>query len=394
MKIKGTAITIGVVAVVAALAIVLTWLNPFAAAPEPPKTVKVTRGELVESAALSGKVEAIAQVEVKSRASGEVIEIAVEVGDVVEAGDLLVKLDPTDEDRSVKQAEAAFKSSQARQTKADAALNIARLQAAEAKAKYEARQKNSASDVVTKEELRIARSNWDVAEGTVQSLESDVESAKSEVQTAQLNRDEAQLRLYETTIFAPISGTVLSIDVEKGTIIASGISNIGGGTSILTLGDLSSLNVIGALDEADVGSVDEGQEVQIRVDAYPGRVFSGTVHKLSPLGVETSNIVTFDLDVNVTDKDYYLLRPGMSADLEVVTSRSSDVLLVPIAAIYSEGDQYYVLTPNGERHDVTLGATDGTSYIVLAGVEEGDELLVANSNSNFSAGPGLFGGPR
>jgi len=391
MKLKRVVTISGIVVVLAAAAVVLIWGNPFAAAPEAPKTVKVTRGELVESAALSGKVEASAQVEVKSRASGEVIEIAVEVGDVVKAGDLLVKLDPADEDRAVKQAEASLKSSQARQTKAEAALNIARLQASEAKAKFEARQKDSAGDVVTKEELRIAKSNWEVAEGTVKSLESDIESAKSDVQTAQLNVDEAHLRLDETTIVAPINGTVLSIDVEKGTIIASGISNIGGGTAILTLGDLSSLNVVGALDEADVGRVDEGQEVQIRVDAYPGRVFSGVVDRLSPLGVETSNIVTFDLDVRVTDKDYYLLRPGMSADLEVITSRVKDVLLVPIAAIYSEGEQYYVLDATGRRKDVKLGATDGTRYVAQDGVEEGEELRVSNSASTFSPGPGLFG---
>src|SRR5690606_21428076 len=126
--------------------------------------------------------------------------------------------------------------------------------------------------------------------------QSDVQSSEAELRSAQLNLDQANLRLSETTIVAPIAATVLKIDVEKGTIIASSISNIGGGTALLTLGDLSALTVVGALDEADVGRVDEGQQVQIRVDAWPRRVFSGVVDTLSPLGVETSNIVTFDLD--------------------------------------------------------------------------------------------------
>lgn len=390
MKLRKTLVWSGVGAVAVAAVVVLVWFNPFAADPAPPRLVTVTRGELVEAASLSGKVEANAQVEVKSRASGEVIEIAVKVGDLVKAGDLLVKLDPADETRAVSQAEAALQSAQARLSRAQAALNIAQLQAAEAKAKYDARVKD-ASDVISKEELRIARSNWEIAEGNVKSLQSDVQSSEAELRSAQLNLDQAELRLSETTIVAPIAATVLKINVEKGTIIASGISNIGGGTALLTLGDLSALTVVGALDEADVGRVDEGQQVQIRVDAWPRRAFSGVVDTLSPLGVETSNIVTFDLDVRVTDKDFYLLRPGMNADLEVITGRHAGVLLVPVSAIYSEGEQYYVLTAEGERRDVKLGATDGTRYVVLEGVEEGQQLRVGTSNSNLTAGPGMFG---
>ncbi|MCZ7607357.1 MAG: efflux RND transporter periplasmic adaptor subunit [Planctomycetota bacterium] len=390
MKLRKTIVWSVVGAVAVAAVVVLVWFNPFASDPAPPKLVTVTRGELVEAASLSGKVEANAQVEVKSRASGEVIEIAVKVGDLVTAGDLLIKLDPADETRAVSQAEAALQSAQARLSRAQAALNIAQLQAAEAKAKYDARLKD-AGDVITKEELRVARSNWEIAEGNVKSLQSDVQSSEAELRSAQLNLDQANLRLSETTIVAPIAATVLKIDVEKGTIIASGISNIGGGTALLTLGDLSALTVVGALDEADVGRVDEGQQVQIRVDAWPRRVFSGVVDTLSPLGVETSNIVTFDLDVRVTDKDFYLLRPGMNADLEVITGRHAGVLLVPVSAIYSEGEQYYVLTAEGERRDVKLGATDGTRYVVTEGVEEGQQLRVGTANSNLAAGPGMFG---
>jgi HlyD family secretion protein len=389
MRLKKT-LAWSVVGLVAAAGVaVLVWLNPFAEEPEPPRLVTVTRGELVETASLSGKVDANAQVEVKSRASGEVIEIAVKIGDLVKAGDLLVKLDPADETRAVAQAEASLQTANARLSRAQVALEVARLQATEAKAKYESRDKDN---LISKEELRIARNNWEIAEGNVKSLASDVQSAEADLRSAQLNLEQANLRLSETTIVAPISATVLKIDVEKGTIIASGISNIGGGTALMTLGDLSALTVVGALDEADVGRVDEGQQVQIRVDAWPRRVFSGTVTTLSPLGVETSNIVSFDLDVRVTDKDFQLLRPGMNADLEVITGRHRDVLLVPVSAIFSEGEQYYVQTAEGERRDVKLGATDGTRYVVLEGVEEGQQLLAGTANSNFQPGPGMFGG--
>lgn len=371
--------------------VLLVWLNPFRAPAPTPTTVKVVRGDLIESASLTGRVEAKTQVDVKSRASGEVIEIAVQVGDTVKAGDLLVKLDPEDETRAVEQAQAQFSSSEARLARAQASHAVAKLQAAEARAKYEARSREPVSDAVTREEVRIARSNAEIAEATVASLAADVQASEADLRSAKLNVDQARLRLSETTIVAPIAGTVLSIEVEIGTIISSGISNIGGGTSLLTLGDLSSLYVVGMLDEADVGRVDQQQEVKIRVDAYPGRVFSGVVERLSPLGRETSNIVTFDLDMRITDKQFYLLRPGMSADLEIVTSHSKGVLLVPVAAIFGEGSSHHVRSPDGARHEVTLGPTDGTNYAVLQGVEEGQELLVSNSTSGLSPGPGLFG---
>lgn len=394
MKARRIVLPAAVLAAIALAITVLVWFNPFAAAPRPPRTVTVTRGELVETASLSGRVKPRARVDVKSRASGEVREIAVRVGQVVKAGDLLVRLDPADETRAVAQAEAGLQSSGARLARARASLEIARLQAAEAQAKLEARQKDPSGDIITREELRIARSNHEIALGNVKSLEADVQSAEADLRIAQLNVEQARLRLAETTIVAPIAGTVLKIDVETGTIIASGISNIGGGTPILSLGDLTSLTVVGALDEADIGRVDEKQEVQIRVDAWPGRVFRGEVDTVSPLGVETSSIVTFDLDVRVTDPEFHLLRPGMNADLEVVTGRHRSVLLVPVAAIFSEGNRYYVLTAAGERRDVRLGATDGGQFVVLEGVEEGQELQLGATNSTVTAGTGLMGRPR
>lgn len=394
MKGKWTrlAITLAVVALLGAgIWYLLSPGNPGEAAQ---RTVTVRLGDLVEAASLTGRIEPEVMVEIKSRTSGEVVEVAVDVGARVKAGELLVRLDPADENRAVSQAEAALAAAEARLAKAQASLGIARLQAAEARSKFEARRSGLDGNVISKEDLRIAQSNWEIAEGTVESLLADTQGAEADRQAAKLNLEQARIRLAETTILAPIGGTVLSVQIEKGTIIASGITNIAGGTALMTLGDLSSLYVVGSLDEADVGRVDEGQDALARVDAYPGRVFTGRVKTLAPLGVETSSIVTFDLDVQITDPEFYLLRPGMSVDLEVITSRSRNVLLVPVAAIFSEGEEYHVRGPDGTRYPVRLGPTDGTDYVVLEGVHEGQQLVTAGAASNVVPGPGLFRGPR
>lgn len=359
------------------------------------QTARVQLGELVEQVAASGSIKPDVQVEVKSLASGEVIELAVEPGDQVEAGKLLVRLDPIDEERTVNQNRASLASARARLAQAKASLDISLAEAQEAEARYEVRRKGLAKGLISTEEHRTAENAALVARNSVALREADLLSAQSEVNKVALSVAEAKRRLEETIIKAPISGTVLSVLVEKGTIISSGITNVGGGTTLLTLADLSKLYVVGALDEANIGKVRPGQDVDITVDAYQDRIFRGKVERVSPLGVNTSNIVTFDVQVVVTDRDAYLLRPGMSADLEIVVSKYKDVLLIPVAAIRSQGKERYVLLASGKKRSVRTGETDGIRIIILEGLKEGEELVVAGAEPkpSESSRPRLFG-PR
>ncbi|MCC6574735.1 MAG: efflux RND transporter periplasmic adaptor subunit [Planctomycetes bacterium] len=361
----------------------------------PPRTTKVRRGELKETAALSGTVQANIQVEVKSRASGEVSEVAVVVGAVVKQGDLLIKLDPVDEQRNVKQADVNLKSANSRLAEAKANLAITERQARLADEKLASRIKARATGAVTEEDLNMARADAEVAAATITLRKAQVDSADTQVTIAQLALDESNLRLAQTTITAPVGGTVLAINIQKGAIVASGISNVGGGTSLMTLGDLSIVHVLGALDEADVGRVTRDLEVEVRVDAYPDRKFDGRVALVSPLGKMVSNVVTFDLDVIVTDKDAHLLLPGMSADLQVVTSRTRGALLIPASAVRVEEREHVVTMAGGERRVVKLGNGDGASYVVVEGLNEGDEIVAnAGRTTSSSSGPrfSLFGG--
>lgn len=297
------------------------------------QTAVVTRGNLDLMAAASGRVEADIQVDVKSRASGEVVDLKVQAGDIVKEGDLLVRLDPADEERRLSDAEAQVATTRARLAQSRSSLASTRADLLEEEAKLARRDAAYRGGLVSGEELQAARTAVAVAREAVVQREADVTSSEAEMARSQLTVEEARKRLSETIIRAPVSGTVLSVAVERGSIVSSGITNVGGGTTLLTVADLSGLHVIVKLDEAEIGSVVAGQDVKIRVDAFPDRTFSGEVERVTPLGVSEANIVTFDVKVRITDERAHLLLPGMSTDVEIVTAHHENVLLLPIAAL-------------------------------------------------------------
>jgi HlyD family secretion protein len=340
----------------------------------PAPTLRARRGDLVEVATASGTVEPDVQVEVKSRASGEVVEVLVDEGDQVEAGQLLVKLDPIDAERQVRDSRAALSRAEADLAQARAGLSVAQAEAEEAEARSAVRKRGAELGLISAEDQRTASSSAVVSRANVELKQAQIRSALSQVESARLTVDEARRRLAEMEIRAPISGTVLAVTVERGSIVSSGITTFSGGTALLTLADLTELLVYGQLDEAQIGRVREGQEVTVRVDAYPDRTFEGRVRRVSPLGQETSNVVTFRVEIAVTDREAGLLRSGMSADLEIVTGRHQGVVLVPLTAIRGDSRQRLVLLSNGRPQPIRTGATDGTDIVVLEGLAGGEEL--------------------
>lgn len=372
---------------------IVNW-NKSRTTTEPVKTTTVKRGTITEVAALSGTVQANKTVEVKSRASGTVIEIATGSGATVKKGDLLVRLDPVDEQRAVALATVSLDSAKNRLAQAEASLKLTQLQQTEAEAKAEARRKAAQTGSVTAEEVRAAENEVKLAVVNVEMRTSEVASAKTAVTTAQLSLEDANKRLSETTILAPIDATVLSMSVQVGNIISSPISNVGGGVVLCLLGDLTVLHVLGSLDEADVGRVKSRQEVIIKVDAYPERTFEGKVAAIAPLGKSESNVVTFDLDVVVTDKKAGMLKPGMSADLQVVVNRVENTLMVPVTAVKVEGRKQSVATAAGESITIKCGPSDGANVAVLEGIKEGDEVVLNNQRSTAGMNRqfSMFGG--
>lgn len=336
----------------------------------------VRRGEIVEVAAASGTIEPHVQVEVKSRTSGEVVEVLVQEGQTVAAGDLLFRLDPADAERAVEEARNAQRGVQADLAQARASVAVAEAQERDARAASDVNARGRDLGLVPAETTRTSASAAEVAAANVALRRAQLAAAQAQVGTARLAVEEAERRLAETRIHAPMSGTVLSVTIERGTIVSSAMTNLSGGTSLATIADLTDLRVIGAIDEAQIGRVQVGHPVSIRVDAYPDRTFTGRVERISPLGRTVSNVVTFDVEIVVTDPHANQLRSGMSADLEIETSRAGGVVVVPLTAIQSTGAERFVRLAGGGRRAIRTGATDGTRIAVLEGLAEGDRILI------------------
>lgn len=264
----------------------------------------VERRTLEIAVEATGLVEPIRVVEVKSRASGEVLQVRAETGDRVEAGALLAEIDPRDVQNALSQAEADLAS--------------ARVGAAIAQAQSKRMSELLAQGVTAQRDLDTA---------------TDAEaSARAAVVRAETNLQLARERRGDVTIRAPIGGTVIDRQVEPGQIIASATANVSGGTTLFRMADLGEMRVRAKIDETDIGRIRPGQPVRLTVEAYAGRTFQGAVEKIEPQAVVEQNVTMFPVLVRLSNEEGLLL-PGMSAEISIEIARRENVLTIPNGAL-------------------------------------------------------------
>ena len=257
----------------------------------------------------AGQIEPIRIVEVKSKASGEILQIHVETGDFVERGALLAEVDPRDVRNALAQAEAD--------------LEVARARLATAEAQRRRSEELRAANVITEQEF--------------ENTEFEVANARSQFVKAQTNLELARERMSDVTIRAPLDGTIIQKSVEVGQIIQSASQNISGGTTLFQMADLTEMQVRTLVDETDIGQIKAGLPAQVTVEAYPNRTFAGTVLKIEPQAVVEQNVTMFPVLVRLDNPDG-LLKPGMNAEVQVLIARRDDVVAVPNAAIVAMRD--------------------------------------------------------
>ena len=264
----------------------------------------IERGNLTISVNSTGVVEPIQTVELKSKASGEIIELPIEEGDIVAEGQLIARLDAKTSKNSFDQAEADLK----------VAKSSLSLVEKEAERQAELYNKSLISELEYENAL----------------LEK--ERANSALVKAKTNLEDARERLSETVIKSPIDGIILKKFVENGQIIASGISAVSGGTTIATVADLKRAYIKTAVDEVDIGQIRSGQRAVIVAESYPDREFTGEVLRIHPQATEEQNVTTFDVTIEV-DNAEGLLMAGMNATVDITAGFRQDVLLVPREAL-------------------------------------------------------------
>jgi len=393
------------------------------------QTVKVEKGSLRLAVATTGRVVANLEIEIKCKASGEVAELPFEVSDSVGKGDLLVRLNPIDEERSVKRAEASLSISRARvaqakfgleiaerdlateRTRAEAALRSAQARATEAKGKFERSRALVKQDTVSLEAFESDQAAYIQAEATLseanarmedlkskqRALESkrhDIAIAEAQVAGDEINLSDAQQRLIDTKVLAPMSGVVVARNVQVGQIISSGISNVGGGTAVMVLADLSRLFVVASVDESDIGKIQKGQQTVITVDAYPERKFYGQVLRIATKGENVSNVVTFEVTIEVGQRNRELLKPEMTANIEIIAAERENALMLPVKAVRRRRRDRYVLVvepgkPQPVERPVEVGISDGENMEIVKGVTEGEVISTGGSDdSKWRSGGG------
>jgi HlyD family secretion protein len=273
------------------------------------QAVPVESRDIVVSARASGTIEPDTLVEVKSKASGEITEILVETGQLVPRGTLMVQVDRR----------------QARNTAAQAEANLevarARLQNAEAQRHRSEELFKSQSITQTEYETAVL----------------DHANAKANVVNAQVAVENAGIQLGDTEIRAPMTGTIITKLVERGAVISSPTTAASGGTVLLTMADLGLVRVRTLIDETDIGKIQPGQRATVTVDAYPNQPFEGEVLKVEPQAETQQNVTMFPVLVRINNRNG-LLRPGMSAEVEVHIGRREGVLAIPNTALRTDRD--------------------------------------------------------
>lgn len=273
------------------------------------QAVPVERRDIVVSAQASGAVQPDTTVEVKSKASGEVLQVNVETGQVVQRGAALVRIDPRNARNALAQAQAELDVAKAKLT-------------------------NSTSQKRRADELFESQS---ITETEHEQALLDYADARAAVVRSQVAVDNARIQLEDTDVRAPVTGTILEKAVERGQVIASATSNVSGGTVLLKMANLNQVQVRTLVDETDIGKVRPDLPATVTVDAYPQRPFTGTVLKIEPQALTEQNVTMFPVLVRIDNREG-LLRPGMNSEVEIHVGRREDVLAVPNAALRTQRD--------------------------------------------------------
>lgn len=346
------------------------------------KMTKVETGRISNYVTATGTIEPVVKVEVGTQVSGIVKKLYVDYNSVVKKGQVIAELDKTN-------LQSEYQSQQSNLAKAQSDYNYQ-------KSNYERMKTLHDKGLIADNEF----------EGALQSFQ----ASQSSLSVARQNLQKAQTNLSYATITSPIDGVVLSKSVEEGQTVAASFSTP---TLFYIANNLTQMRVIASVDEADIGSVADGQRVEFTVDAYVGETFNGTVTQVRQNATTTNNVVTYEVVVDAPNPDLKL-KPGLTANITIYTKESGDVLTVQPKALKFNPSQYngvqgYSIDPASEKlaegrspkgqgilwtlegkvfkaKQVTVGMSSKIATEVSGNVKEGD-IVVLEMSSNAGAMP-------
>ena len=354
------------------------WLTGTVRAPRY-VTAQVDRGSVVRSVTATGTVNPVIVVQVGTYDSGPILAIYADFNSPVKAGQLIAKIDPRPFTVKVHEAQAALGNSQSQLAKDQADLAYKKLL-------FDRDSKLMAENVISQDTLDNASSAYEQAA-------SQVALDGSMVKQQQANLEEAQVNLDYTNIISPVDGTVVSRNVDVGQTVAASFQTP---TLFLIAKDLTQMQVDTNVSESDIGDLREGQIADFGVDAFPDRVFEGTVGQVRQVPISIQNVTTYDVVVNVPNPEF-LLKPGMTANVTIISARRDNVLRIPIQALQfspilakrnsansaTSREKRVWLADGGVIKPVSIvtGLDDGHYVEVMSGLKQGDLVVTAEFRS-------------
>ena len=347
------------------------------------KTATIKRGDIKASVTATGTVNAVTTVDVGTQVSGTIKHIYADFNALVKKDALIAQIDPTLFEAQVQKARANLNAGKANLEKAKATM-------VDAKRTMERNQELFSKDLIARSDLDTAETNYETAKAQVGSYKAQIGQLEADLRYAETN-------LEYTKILSPVNGIVVSRKVNVGQTVAASFQT----PTLFTIAeDLTKMQIDTNMDEADIGRIAVGQDAEFTVDAYPETPFKGVVSEVRIAPTTIQNVVTYDVVVRVDNPDLKL-KPGMTANVSVITGSKNGVPLLPNAALRfkpakiaenemdrgaeAKGSSVWVLDGKGQpkRVTVTTGLTDGTNTeIVSGGLKEGDKVIVDTLNKS------------
>lgn len=304
------------------------------------RTAKVDTGSIEVAISATGTLRALSTVDVGSQVSGQVLSVEADFNEQVTKGQVIARIDPSNLETRLKQTEADLAS-------ARASLAEAQTQLKYAEADLKRKKEIFARQLISASERDIAQAARDQAAARVAVAQSAIKQRAAVVDDAQLDVDYTVLR-------SPVDGVVLLRSVEPGQTVAASFQSP---VLFRIAEDLTRMQIDLSIDESDVGQIKVGLPVRFTVDAFPGRIFSGSVHQVRLSATIVANVVTYPVVVEVSNPDLALL-PGMTANGEIEIARRNDVVRVPNAALRFKPEDAPAPEAGGSRAGGGTGATD------------------------------------
>lgn len=370
---------------------------------------EVVKRTIVEKVSASGDIQPEIEVKLSPDVAGEIIQLNVDEGDSVQAGQLLIKIRPDNFQAAVERSQANWNQQLANLADARAKLSRAQAQFERSKLEFERNQKLIDQQVISDTDFEVAEVNFKVATYDLESATQNVEAAKYIVQSSRATVDEAKENLRLTDVIAPMNGIVSRLSVEQGERVV-GTQQMAG-TEMLRIANLRQMEVLVNVNENDIVRIEIGDTAIIDVDAYAylDKEFRGVVSQIANTAnpKPSSDAVTeFQVRVKILAESFNLLeqlrdnpypfKPGMTASVDIITDRKENILVVPLAAVTmrdpSDTLRQKKLDNTNEMHEVVFVYKDDKAYMtpVETGISDFDYIEVI---SGLSVGQRIVSGP-